>query len=148
MNDMLMELWNRKVKEQDTIYHLGDWAYCSNKPVIYWLSKVSGNKIMIHGSHDKTMPHPNYQSCILRTSKHTFKLMHNPERNGWQEWIIHGHHHNNHPDIFPFINGINKTINVSVELIDYTPIDLDYLESLDINSIKYMKSIHSNIIRW
>ena len=45
---------------------------------------------------------------------------------------------------YPFINGERKTINVSVELTNYRPISLDYLLSLDIDSIKRMETISSN----
>jgi calcineurin-like phosphoesterase family protein len=149
MNSVIIELWNKNVNNDDKIYHLGDWTYCGNKPVAYWMKQLNGYKILIHGSHDRTLPQPNLHSCILKSDKHTFKLVHKPEDRGeWRGWIIHGHHHNNYPDIYPFINGINKTINISVELTDYTPIKLDYLESLDIDTIKYMETIHSPIQRF
>ena len=52
--------------------------------------------------------------------------------NDWNGWIIHGHHHNNHPEKYPFINRINKTINVRVELTNYKPISLgSLLESIN-----------------
>ena len=38
--------------------------------------------------------------------------------------MIHGHHHNNYPELFPLINKNNKTINVSAEVLDYKPIEL------------------------
>jgi calcineurin-like phosphoesterase family protein len=48
---------------------------------------------------------------------------------------------------YPFINGETKTINVGVELIGYKPINIDYLLSLDIDSIKRMDTINSKPIR-
>jgi calcineurin-like phosphoesterase family protein len=45
-------------------------------------------------------------------------------------WIIHGHHHNNHPNIFPFFDPEKKRVNVSVELVKYQPVSLDYIHSL------------------
>lgn len=54
-------------------------------------------------------------------------------------WLIHGHHHNHYPDVFPFINGERKTANVSVELIGFRPLDLEYLcELIFDRKVKWM----------
>lgn len=44
---------------------------------------------------------------------------------------------------YPFINGEKKTINVSAELLNYRPVDLDFLISLGLDSIKRMDTIDS-----
>jgi calcineurin-like phosphoesterase family protein len=55
---------------------------------------------------------------------HALYLVHNPEEapNSWDGWIIHGHHHANYPDRYPFVNRECKRINVSTEVVDYTPV--------------------------
>ncbi|MDP3443476.1 MAG: hypothetical protein Q8T08_11520, partial [Ignavibacteria bacterium] len=45
-------------------------------------------------------------------------------------WIIHGHHHNNNTEWFPFFCPEKKRINVSVELVKYQPVSLDFIVSL------------------
>ena len=57
---------------------------------------------------------------------YSFLLVHNPEdrKTEWHGWIIHGHVHNNEMNRYPFINGEQKTINVSAELINYRPVSL------------------------
>ena len=42
-------------------------------------------------------------------------------------WIIHGHHHNNDQLKHPLINNESCMINVSAELLDYRPIELEKL---------------------
>lgn len=47
-----------------------------------------------------------------------------------ERWIIHGDKHNNNLENFPLINPERKTVNVCVELIRYTPINLDKIIEL------------------
>ena len=58
-------------------------------------------------------------------------------------WVVHGHKHNNDIRNYQFINGKRKTINVNAELINYKPLDIDFLVSLNIDSIKRMDTIRS-----
>jgi hypothetical protein len=51
-------------------------------------------------------------------------------------------------DNYPFINGERKTINVSADLINFTPVSLNYLLSLELSSIKRMRTIDSEPERW
>ena len=60
MNNYIIEKWNQVVKEDDTIYHLGDFAigwdkenYQTKKECYKDLmTKLNGNKILIKGNHD------------------------------------------------------------------------------------------------
>ncbi|MBU1198281.1 MAG: hypothetical protein KKF46_05175 [Nanoarchaeota archaeon] len=72
-----------------------------------------------------------------------FFLVHKPQegRLMWKGWIIHGHKHNNHPQKFPLINSDNKTINVSVELINYKPVLLEELITEELEHIQYWNNI-------
>lgn len=148
MNQTIIDNWNSVVSDNDTVYHLGDWTL--RPSMMDYFKKLNGQIICIHGSHDRFYGKGyKYHSDILRTPTHTFKLIHDPKYGiTWKGWVIHGHHHNNQLRRFPFINGRHKTINVSVELINYTPIELDYIESLDIDSIEYMRDMNAEIHRF
>jgi len=50
------------------------------------------------------------------------------------------------PD-YPFIDGRWKTINVSCELINYTPVDIDWILDRDIDTIRRMETINSEPVR-
>lgn len=91
---------------------------------------MNGNVILLLGNHDKgylkSVPHTD--KCVLSYKGKRFLLIHDPKKvRKWDGWVIHGHKHNNKPEEYPFINGENKTINVSVELINYTPVSIDFL---------------------
>lgn len=49
MNEKLIEEWNSKVKDSDTIYHLGDFSFKNPKEI---LNRLNGDKIFIMGNHD------------------------------------------------------------------------------------------------
>jgi len=50
-------------------------------------------------------------------------------------------------DLYPFINGETRTINVSCECTAYTPVSLDYLLSLDLESIARMETLSDPPVR-
>ena len=57
MNNVMIKRWNRVVKPDDTVYHLGDFALCSKKQKIKIFNQLNGHKILILGNHDKTIAH-------------------------------------------------------------------------------------------
>jgi len=128
MNRTIVERWNSKVSKRDTVYFLGD--LCFGDPLI-WLSQLNGEIRFIRGNHDTEL-------CKVRQTRETYVLEHQLESimlvhaveylpGPWSGWVIHGHHHNNQPEKFPLVNKINKTMNVSVEMLDYYPIELESL---------------------
>jgi calcineurin-like phosphoesterase family protein len=146
MNSVLVENWNNVVHRDNTLYCLGDLSLSRREnSTEYWLSKLNGNIYYIKGNHEKGVENAkNYE--ILHYQQYKFLLIHNPDERpiGWNDWIIHGHKHNNDMKNFPFINGEKKTINVSAELVNYRPVSLDFILSLDLNSIERMNTINSN----
>lgn len=131
MNRVLISNWNRIVKPNDIVYFLGDLSFGrSKKPPSYWLNQLNGDIRFIRGNHD---------DLVLLGKKHEYidfegekiLLVHDPKEKpkNWSGWIIHGHNHNNDLSRYPLVNNTNKTINVSSELINYSPISLKYLLS-------------------
>lgn len=54
MNQEMIKRWNKKVKPNDLIYILGDFAYITNtEDYKQLLSELNGVKILIKGNHDK-----------------------------------------------------------------------------------------------
>ena len=127
MNNVLLNNWNNTIKDEDTVYFLGDLAFgTSSRPTDYWLKQLKGKIIFIKGNHDKSKNINFLQHCKLQYGKYSFFLTHDPVNapKNWDGWIIHGHHHNHYTE-YPFINKEKRTINVSVELTDYKPVDMD-----------------------
>jgi calcineurin-like phosphoesterase family protein len=136
MNRVLVDNWNKTVGKEDMIFYLGDLAFGRNKNKIqYWLKKLNGRVFLIRGNHDKGNLKSvlYFDRCIITYKRKKFLLIHNPRQvEHWDEWIIHGHHHNNHLENYPFINCKNKTINVSTELTGFKPISLgDLIDQIE-----------------
>jgi calcineurin-like phosphoesterase family protein len=149
MNRTLMENWNDTIRKGDTVYFLGDLTYGKNsRGEEYWRRRLHGSVRYLRGNHDHK-PCPEYQYLDYEGRK--FMLTHVPysePTKSWKGWIIHGHVHNNEMDVYPFINGQQKTINVSVELTGYKPVEMDYITALDLDTVKWMVTADSRPIRW
>lgn len=154
MNHTILSNWNSIITNNETVFFLGDMS-CGKKhrPINYWLAQLNGTIHFIIGpSHDDPRPPDSYDSVIVNYKNRDFLLVHNPHDHDripkeWSEWIIHGHKHNNSPGKYPFINGENKTINVSVELTGYKPVNIDQILALDLDTIQRMQTIESQPIR-
>jgi calcineurin-like phosphoesterase family protein/2'-5' RNA ligase len=162
MNEVIKINWNKIVRENDKVYFLGDYTGPPARrlgtyyeKLRYWTKQLKGIKVSILGNHDRNGGCIEFEKArILRVERYTFLLIHNPSDKKVRaiktryDWVIHGHVHNNKMDTYPFINGEQKTINVSAELLNYKPVSLSYLLSLDLDSIKWMRTIDSNPERW
>jgi calcineurin-like phosphoesterase family protein len=132
MNDFIVNTWNKTVGKNDIVYFLGDMAYGrGSRKTRFWLEKLNGNIVFIKGSHDKSRHIKFYDRLVLNCRGHRFLLIHNPRDapGDWGDWIIHGHTHNNSPE-YPLVSKKNRTINVSAELLDYKPIQIEDLLKL------------------
>jgi calcineurin-like phosphoesterase family protein len=138
MNNKLLNNWNNTINDDDNVFFLGDMAFGRNsKSARWWLTQLKGNKIFIKGSHDKgirstsiidkkTVVVDNY--FLTKINDLSILLIHNPINvPAWHYgWVIHGHVHNNEP----FLNFDTKRINVSAEVLNYKPININILESI------------------
>lgn len=143
MNKVLIRNWNSTISKKDKVYYLGDLLfkkkgityYVDGKPIPIkhrtknWVeSNLNGEIVFILGNHDKKGGGVTYhEKLLLEFGEYGFLLIHDPYYipSWWKDWTIHGHTHNNHPKEYPLINRKKKTINVSVELLDYKPISLE-----------------------
>lgn len=157
MNKKMARRWNTTVNKNDIVFFVGDLDFKDSSG--YWITHLNGRKTFIEGNHDVVK---NKEGMIIyhkiRGAVHhktlnyrgySFYLVHDPDEVpvDWNGWVIHGHKHNNNISKYPFIDGESKRINVSVELIDYKPLNIDRLIELDLSTIKRMDTIHSQPIR-
>lgn len=132
MNHFLVKNWNKNVTKDSLVFFLGDMAFGrKSKTIDYWANKLRGNIIFIKGSHDRSKTIKFYDKLILRVISQRFLLVHDPVRKprDWNDWVIHGHLHNRDPK-YSLVNVENRTINVSVEMINYKPVSLKKLLEL------------------
>jgi calcineurin-like phosphoesterase family protein/2'-5' RNA ligase len=158
MNTVLVENWNNVIDDTNIVYFLGDLD--SKDSIGHWIRNLNGKKIFIEGNHDivknregivvRHKIHGAKHHCFIPYKGHLFYLVHNPRdvdmdwrRDNPEGWLIHGHTHDNDIHKYPFINGKKKTISVSAEVINYRPVSLDYILSLNLDSIERMDTIDS-----
>jgi calcineurin-like phosphoesterase family protein len=53
MNETIIKRWNNKVKENDLVYHLGDFAFKGESKAKEFSNKLNGEIVHIQGNHDK-----------------------------------------------------------------------------------------------
>lgn len=52
MNTALVDKWNARVKDGDTVYHCGDFAFRHDKHWLDILERLNGKIVLIKGNHD------------------------------------------------------------------------------------------------
>lgn len=132
MNEVLIENWNKTVRPQDKIYHLGDFSM--HKKFIPILERLNGEKVLIRGNHDtdKLSVYQKYFKDVRGSWQlDKFLLTHIPiHPNSLGRWKanIHGHLHSN--NVMIGNEEDPRYINVSCEQINYTPISLEDLNKI------------------
>jgi len=118
MNEEMVRRWNSVVTANDTVYHLGDFAW---KRRDYWRTRLNGNIIFIQGNHDPKTE-CNYEE--LTDGQYKLVLFHYPivSWNGFHRGYFHfyGHVHGSKLDYMP-LDWRARAFDVGVECLDYTP---------------------------
>lgn len=147
--ELMIENWNRVVSDEDVVFHLGDIAASirgRDDQLIEIFEQLNGQKFLIKGNHDhKTnnwyVKNLGFEDVYHQLIIEDILLTHYPLRineyskpkeilkvEGLQrlveandiKHIIHGHVHNR-------TTNLENHYNVSVEAIDYTPIEINDL---------------------
>ena len=143
MGELLVSRWNRVVRKHDTTYILGDITM-EKTSEYYWLDMLNGYIKIIQGNHDnpqhthELLKHVNNVGAYRMLSDKKYGgivfshfPIHPCELTARWKYNIHGHMHNKSV-------GDHRYINVSAEMIDYTPRTLDELMS-SVNAKYYDK---------
>ena len=130
MNEHMIERWNSVVRPEDKIYHLGDLIVKGDDWIL--LGRLQGHKRLILGNHDypnMRLYQPYFEDIYSTRLLDKLLLSHipiHPLSLGKAIANVHGHVHNNvGPDHFG-----KQYVNVSVEVIDYTPVAWEDLKQL------------------
>lgn len=135
MNERLVENWQRAIDPGDVVLYGGDLTIReSTGALLDWLEELPGELVFLLGNHDGVVldERDSVQFVDEFRFEHRnvpFHAVHDPADgpSNPRGWVLHGHHHNNWPDRFPFVNHENRHVNVSVELLDYRPLSTDRL---------------------
>ncbi len=127
MDAMLIKYWNETVEPNDTVYHVGDFAF-DRHPEKY-LNRLNGTKHLIQGNHDKQPSIKQGWASIndyreIRVEGQIIILLHYAMR-VWNKshrgsWMLYGHSHGTLPDD---INALS--IDVGVDNHNYHPISFN-----------------------
>lgn len=140
MNEILINNWNDTVSQDDTIYHLGDFALGNKEQSLNIIHELNGNKFLILGNHDKW--HPSvyesygftvFKNAPVKLDEYKFILSHYPipDKQIPKDYInLHGHIHDkslyNGFDKFDSSKySLEKHVNLSCDVTGYKPISLD-----------------------
>lgn len=129
MDEFMVAQWNGVVKPQDKVYHLGDIVVKGQDPSI--IGRLLGHKRAVLGNHDHLDPaiYAKYfeKVCGARELDHimlTHIPIHPQSFAGKVRGNVHGHLHNNQHRLAGELP-CPPYLNVSVECVDYTPVNMD-----------------------
>lgn len=142
MNSIMISNWNAIVSPEDTVYHLGDFAYKASTTMIkYWFNSLNGEIILIKGNHDgqtlkanKQQPRFSFVHDLfeLEWGGKLFVLCHYPIES-WKNkshGSIHLHGHTHGSSIH-----MKNRVDVSVEVTGYRPLSILDIMAFTANSI-------------
>lgn len=128
-DEALIENWNSVVKNGDKVYHLGDVSMCNWTRTSEILGRLNGDKVLIKGNHDGAKMNQYLQFFKDVRAYHQldkFILSHIPihplSLSRWKA-NVHGHLHANAYDD-------PRYLNVSVERINFTPINFEEVREI------------------
>ncbi|WP_226023701.1 metallophosphoesterase [Halomicrobium salinisoli] len=135
MNAALVERWNDVVDPGDEVLFGGDLTISSDAAdLLGWLEELDGEFAFLLGNHDGTVLEgldgvDFFEHYQFERDGRRFYAVHDPADapGSVDGWLLHGHHHNNWPDEFPFVDPEACRVNLSVELLGYRPLSMDDL---------------------
>lgn len=150
MDVTLVQNWNKVVKPQDVVYHLGDFAFSENIEYTQkFINKLNGSIHLIKGNHDK--------SAILRAkfaSIHDIYelkvgngiiLCHYPmktwNKSHYGSWHLYGHCHGLLKD-----DEQTWSTDVGVDRWNYRPVHIDEIAELFSNRENKLLLRKDNVI--
>lgn len=132
--------WNQIVKDGDTVYVLGDFAFDDAAAQV--IEKLRGKKVLLLGNHDEilsleTLRKFDYVKTIdtIDDCRRSVCLFHYPllsyNHSVYGGYHVFGHIHNNPSDIAFYLQSqLPNIFNCSADVIGFTPRTLDELIAL------------------
>ena len=139
MNKILIDNYNDVVKQDDTVYILGDLTYRAKKTETYNLiKKLNGRKILIRGNHDIKYDESLFEKIsdfeVIQYNRKKFCLMHDPmvswPGSNHGSIQLHGHVHSTMHDNIININNKVYRYDVGVDANNYYPVSIDDVLSI------------------
>lgn len=131
MNEALIENWNKCVKPDDHIFHLGDFAFANEFLTREIIKRLNGRIHIVVGNHDAKQEEAfkdYFETCErlqeIRVNAQTIVLCHFPlETWHWRNsgtWMLHGHEHGYRENLMQC-----KRMDVGVDPNGLRPVNID-----------------------
>ena len=129
MDDVITQRWNAVVKQNDDVWHLGDFNYRSKRLAGSYRLKLNGRIHVVWGNHDDkyAKKYPQLFSTVqdvkyLKLNDEKITLYHYAQR-VWRNsqhgaWHLFGHSHGH-------LGDYNRSMDVGVDAHDFTPISFE-----------------------
>ena len=144
MDEFLINAWNKKVTNQDTVYIIGDLLWKS-ADINKYLPRLKGKKILITGNHDRNQvdkeEYKKYFKLITpyletKVDNLTVTMCHYPLVE-WRDsrkvgskklgYLIHGHIHNNYRPEYRCLFVCPNALNAGADVNGFCPVTIDEL---------------------
>ncbi len=142
-DEALINNWNSIVKDGDKVYHLGDFSFSRRSKSEWILSRLNGEKFLLHGNHDKKNRWPREETGLytdlgdyhkltiqdktLERGKIEIILCHYAfevwDKRHWGSWHLFAHSHGTLPS-----RDDQMRLDVGVDVHGYTPISYEQVK--------------------
>lgn len=142
MNEAMIERWNEKIKRNDRVYHLGDFALTHKEKLESILDRLNGKIYLIAGNHESSaiqlrnkfewikeyhelkVPDPDGQGGYQRIMLFHY-AMRTWRGEGRGNWSLYGHSHGNLPDLEDKLS-----FDVGVDAHDFYPLSYEEVKAI------------------
>lgn len=143
MNAVLIQRWNEKIKPEDEVYHLGDFAMTKDKELVSnILDQLNGTKYLIVGNHEgSALQHRKKFKWIKEY--HELKVKDTDCKNGVQRiilfhyamrvwrssfrgtWHLYGHSHGSLPNLED-----QRSFDIGVDCHNFYPLSYEEVKAI------------------
>ena len=126
MDETLIQNWNSKIKPEDRVYHLGDFAFGQREQILELTRRLNGHIILILGNHDNIGDPKNYgfsqkhNLLQIKLNGAHITLCHYAlrvwEKSHFDSWQLFGHSHG-------CLEPVGKQWDVGVDNNNFYPIE-------------------------
>lgn len=155
MNETLIANWNAVVAPEDTVWHLGDFAFCTDPQFRTLLSRLNGHKNVVLGNHDKVITNGGRKLITdgllnsvqayaeLRSDQHPLICLFHYGARVWNKShhgsiMLYGHSHGSLP---PWGKSVDVGVDCKEISPEYRPYSLTevlrYMESRDFRKVDH-----------
>jgi calcineurin-like phosphoesterase family protein len=132
MNRVMVESWNATVRPDDTVYHLGDFAYrypADKLPTLF--ASLNGRKHLVKGNHDNNdtlaLPWESVRDIVFTSIESQYLVLAHYPFITWPRirrgaWMLYGHSHGR-------IVGNGQSTDIGVDVLGFAPVRMAQIKA-------------------